>query len=113
MAIKYDELGKRIGFFRNKKGLSQEQLSEILNLSREYITRIETNRRNPSLDILVDIANALGVSVDDLLVDSLQHSASTADSELHRLLLDCTQTEEEILTRTVKALKSILYGLGI
>jgi hypothetical protein len=53
------------------------------------------------------------VSTDDLLVDSLHHSVSTADSELHRLLLDCNATEEEILTRTVKELKAILYGLGI
>lgn len=62
---------------------------------------------------LVDIANALNVSADDLLVDSLTHSASTADSEIHRLLLDCNTTEQEILTRTVKELKAILYGLGI
>ena len=33
------------------------------------------------------------VSTDDLLVDSLHHSVSTADSELHRLLLDCNATE--------------------
>jgi hypothetical protein len=65
------------------------------------------------MDTLVDIANALNVSADDLLVDSLLHSASTADSELHRLLLDCNAIEEEILTRTVKELKAILYGLGI
>lgn len=40
-------------------------------------------------------------------------NASTADSEIHRLLLDCNTTEQEILTRTVKELKAILYGLGI
>ncbi|MCD8336678.1 MAG: hypothetical protein LUD18_05260 [Lachnospiraceae bacterium] len=65
------------------------------------------------LDALISIANALGVSPDDLLVDSLEYPASTADSELHRLLLDCNKIEEEILTRTVKELKAILYGLGI
>jgi len=58
---------------------------------------IETNRRVLSLDTLVGIANALGCSTDDLLVDSLKHSASTADSTIHRLLLDCNPLEEEIL----------------
>lgn len=63
--------------------------------------------------ILVDIANALNVSADDLLVDSLSHSASTADSEIHRLPLDCNAVEQDILTRMVKEMKAILYGLGI
>ena len=48
-----------------------------------------------------------------LLVDSLEHPISTADSEIHRLLLDCNKIEEQILTKTVAELKKILYGLGI
>lgn len=62
---------------------------------------------------MIDIANALGLSAEDLLVDSLTHSASTADSEIHRLLLDCNEIEQEILTRMVKEMKAILYGLGV
>ena len=61
----------------------------------------------------IDIANALHVSADDILVDSLHHSVSTADSDLHRLLLDCNKVEEQILTRNAQELKKILYGLGI
>lgn len=68
---------------------------------------------NVMLETLVEIANSLGVSADDLLVDSLTHSVSTADSEIHKLLIDCNKTEEEILTEMVKALKAILYRSGI
>ena len=109
----YDKLGKRISNLRSRKGLSQEELGEKLNLSREYVSFVETNKRKPSVTVLVDIANTLGVSTDDLLVDSLEYSTSTADSEIHRLLLDCNPIEEEILTRTVKELKAILYANGI
>ena len=49
----------------------------------------------------------------DLLVDSLMHSTSTSNSEIHRLLLDCNKIEQEILTRMVREMKAILYGLGI
>lgn len=35
-------------------------------------------------------------SADDLLVDSLMHSASTADSEIHRLFLYCNAIKQEI-----------------
>ncbi len=113
MAIDYDKLGQRIGNLRSRKGLSQEELSEKLGLSREYVSLVETNKRNLSVTVLVDIANALGVSADDLLVDSLENSASTADSEIHRLLLDCTKEEEYILTQMTKAMKAILSSQGI
>ena len=113
MAIDYEALGKRISNARKQVGITQEALGEQLNMTRKHISVIETAINRTSLDTLVDIANALNVSADDLLVDSLTHSASTADSEIHRLLLDCNTTEQEILTRTVKELKAILYGLGI
>ena len=113
MAIDYEALGKRISNARKQIGITQEALGEQLNMTRKHISVIETAINRASLDTLVDIANALNVSADDLLVDSLTHSASTADSEIHRLLLDCNTTEQEILTRTVKELKAILYGLGI
>jgi transcriptional regulator with XRE-family HTH domain len=74
---------------------------------------IENGDRLPSIDVLVDIANALHISVDDLLVDSLKYPISTADSDLHRLLLDCNKIEEQILTKNAQELKKILYGLGI
>ena len=94
-------------------GITQEALGEQLNMTRKHISVIESAIKRPSLDALVDIANALDVSTDDLLVDSLMHSTSTSNSEIHRLLLDCNEIEQEILTRMVKELKAILYGLGI
>ena len=113
MAIDYASIGKRVKYYRTKANLSQEELGEIINISRKHISLIEIGSSTPSLDALVDIANALGVSADDILVDSLDHHVSTADSELYRLLLDCNKTEEEILTRNAKELKAILYSLGI
>ncbi len=105
MALDYSALGKRISNFRNASGLTQEQFDEKLNMS--HISQVEAAISRPSLETLVDIANLLGISTDDLLVDSLTHSASTADSEIHRLLLDCNAIEQEILTRMVKEMKAI------
>ena len=113
MALDYTALGKRISNFRNASGLTQEQFGEKLNMSRKHISQVEAGISRPSLETVVEIANFLGISADDLLVDSLTHSASTADTEIHRLLLDCNATEQEILTRMVKNMKSILYGSGV
>jgi len=106
-------LGERMKHLRSKQDLSQEALAEKVNQSRVNINRIENGERLPSIDILVEIANALHVSTDDLLVDSLEYPISTANSDLHRLLLDCNKVEEQILTKNARELKKILYGLGI
>ncbi len=113
MPADYERLGDRIRFCRDSKGISQEALAEKTSLSRENINRFENASRRPGIDAIVDIANALGVSIEDLLIDSLEHPISTADSEIHRLLLGCNKIEEQILTKTVAELKKILYGLGI
>ena len=113
MAIDYTALGQRIADFRSKKGFSQEELAFSCGVGSKHISNIELGKSKPSLESLIQIANILNVSADDLLVDSLTHSASTADSEIHRLLLDCNAIEQEILTRMVKEMKAILYGLGI
>lgn len=113
MPVDYSKLGKRIAKHRNKAGLSQEALASLLKMSSKHISNIETGNRAPSLDVLIEIANALHVSADDLLVDSLTNPTSTAGSEMHRILLDCNEVEEQILTRTAKELSSILYSLGI
>ena len=106
MATDYKALGKRISNARKQAGITQEALGEQLNMTRKHISVIESAIKRPSLDALVDIANALDVSTDDLLVDSLMHSTSTSNSEIHRLLLDCNEIEQEILTRMVKERRS-------
>lgn len=63
--------------------------------------------------MLIELANALGVSADDLLVDSLEHSSSTADTVLNQLLFDCNDAEEKVLVELVKYMKTVLYSLGI
>lgn len=113
MPVDYQKLGDRIRVIRSQQGISQEKLAEITDLARENINRFENASKGLSLESLVAIANALRVSVDDLLVDSLEYPISTAESDLHRLLLDCNKIEKQILTKNAQELKKILYGLGI
>lgn len=112
MPIDYTLLGKRIASFRSKTNISQEKLGELVHVNNTHISNIETGRSRPSADILVDIANALNVTPNDLLKDSMiQHIEQKSRFEL--ILLDCTKVEEEILIRNAENLKAILYGLGI
>ena len=56
-----DKLGKNIAKYRNAKGWSQEKLAEVVDLSREYVTRVEKGQKYRSLKKLFAIADALEV----------------------------------------------------
>ncbi len=74
MSINCIALGKRICFYRLKFNITQEKLAALTNCSREYIAYLESGTKTPSLPTLIDLANVLHISVDDLLVDSLDYS---------------------------------------
>lgn len=59
-------LGQNIAKYRQMKKLSQEKLAEMVDLSREYITRVERGQKNISLKKLFAITDALDVKFCDL-----------------------------------------------
>ncbi len=65
----YNTIRKNIKKYLKLKGLTSEELSEMVNLSHEFIRQIESEKLayNFSVDTLYKIAVALDVSVDTLL----------------------------------------------
>ena len=60
------EIGFKIKVARMRQKISQEKLAEMVNLSREYITRVENGQKNISLKKLFAIADALEVGFNQL-----------------------------------------------
>ena len=60
-------LGERIRDERKKRGLSQEELAEILNVSRQAITKWETDRGIPDIANLIRISEEFEISLDELI----------------------------------------------
>ena len=113
MAIDSLSIGKRIKRYRTDKDLSQEDLARAIHVSGRHVSSIETVAKAPSLELLILIANALSVSADDLVTDSLTYSRSPANSEIHDLLLDCNHDEKEMLIRILTFLKALFSEFGI
>ncbi|MDE7445144.1 MAG: helix-turn-helix domain-containing protein [Lachnospiraceae bacterium] len=67
---KYIEIGYNIAYYRKHKNLTQEQLAEMLGISRSHISAIEAPNivRKVSMDLLFNIAAALDVEVYKLLI---------------------------------------------
>lgn len=53
--------------YRAKQKISQEKLSEITGISQQHISNIENEQVNPSIEVLLAIANALKVTINDLV----------------------------------------------
>ncbi len=64
-------VGDKLRALRKQNKLTLKELSEKTNLSISFISDIENKRRNPSIDNLKLLANALNVSVSDLLDEKL------------------------------------------
>lgn len=60
-------LSEKIGALRKEKGLSQEMLAEMCDVSRQAIAKWENNISNPSIDKLVILADVFDVTLDELV----------------------------------------------
>lgn len=61
-----EKLGKKIQKARKQIGYSQEELAEMLRISRTHMGHIEQGRKSPSLELLEKIARALKIKVSTL-----------------------------------------------
>lgn len=61
--------GQKLAHLRNQENLSQNELAELINVSRASVSFYETDRREPTRDTFLRIAKYFKVSVDYLIDD--------------------------------------------
>lgn len=61
------EIGIKIKALREQKNWSQEELAEILNISRQSISKWELNKVYPSIDMLIKMSDLFDVTLDELI----------------------------------------------
>ncbi len=61
------DLGSRIKSIRYNHNISQEDMAKILEINRNYLSRVETNKTFPTAEILIKLAQKFNVSIDSLL----------------------------------------------
>ena len=61
------KIGKLIAKRRKQKGLTQSQLAEYLGVSNKTVSKWETGGGLPDISLLIDLADALSITIDDLL----------------------------------------------
>ena len=68
------EFGGCIRDLRKKKGITQEQLSIMLNVSANHLAKVETGSRCCSIELLQDLSSCLNVRTDYLLNGDAPHN---------------------------------------
>lgn len=98
-----DKLGSILKAARKARGLTREQLAEIINITPRYLMSIENENKKPSYDVLFRLVRELGISADTIFYPENQH-ANTKVEQLIRLIYLCNERELNIATATIKAL---------
>ena len=65
------KFGDKLILLRKKKGLSQEELAEKLGVSRQSVSKWESNNTYPETDKIIQICNIFDCSMDDLINDKV------------------------------------------
>jgi len=113
LSINYIALGEKLRQKRTAMGLSQEYVSEKLNLSQAFYCHIERGTRILSLESLVKISRYYKLSLDYLLLDSIQdESNNKLHTEIENLLGDKTPEQAENLLKVFKILADNADSLG-
>ena len=98
-----NQIGRRIKAARMEKKLTQEKLAEIINISTNYISEIESKGKIPSSSILISICRFLNVSIDDIIFDT----DSDSIRKITRQLSQCTVKQLELINSIVESIIQI------
>lgn len=113
MKIDYSAVGKRIKKERKARGLTQEKLAELTGLSTAHIGKVEVASSEPSLQTLVDIANALNTSVDNFLSGNVSYPDVYLRKDIEELLDGVTPQELTIMIATLTTLRHSLVAARV
>ena len=100
--IDYKKLAMRIKEARHRKGITQEKLAMLTELSPNFIGRIESNNSKVSLASLVKICIVLNTSIDYLLQDTIKLSDNAVIN-----ISALNDTEKRFIANTIKGIKEI------
>lgn len=94
------ELGEKIKVLRKSKNISQEQLAMMLNINRNYLSRVETDKSEPSASMLKNIAVIFNIDLNSFL-DINKDNDETAKN-IDYILNSCKLLSEKDLNFVVR-----------
>lgn len=111
-SINHKQLGYRVKEVREQNKFSQAQLAEMTDLSISYISHIENAKRKASLESIIRIVNALGITVDELLAGVQMNNPTAYQTDIDILMDKCSNAEKRFVFDLIKASLEIMHKNG-
>ncbi len=102
-------IGKRIREARTKKGISQEELSEMLEVTVTYISRVERGATKPNLVRLSQISIALETPIEKLITGTNVKNNIYLKKEFQELLSKCTPEKQKLIYNIAKIVSGVNF----
>ena len=112
MNVNFKLIGKRIQEVRKQQEMTQAELAALTDMSDSYISYIETAKKQASLESLVRISNALGITVDELLSGNQLHNPTDYKTDIDLLMEDCSLLERRFIYELISVAKYIIRNNG-
>ena len=103
-------IGKRIQEFRKRKNMTQDELSEILDITPHYLSSLERGIYNIKLETLVKILNTLEVSADEVFCDVVEKSSLVTATRLSQRLEGLPIEEQKKILAVVETMINSAEG---
>ena len=97
MPIDYKIIGSRIKKHRKSLKITQEELSEMLNISTSFESRVERGATKVSLELLTRISEVLGVALSYILTGAVDSTDTFLDEELGNIVKDFSAEQKRLL----------------
>ena len=108
--INYPLIGNRIRMARKAKGLTQGELSELINISVSYMSRVENGKTCPNLQRIAEIATILDADLGELVSGS-NEADDYLKNDFFRIMKNCNNTERSLVYSIIcDVLKNIRGG---
>lgn len=107
-------LADKIIYLRKKNGWSQEELAEMLNVSRQSVSKWESSGATPELNRIIEMSKIFSVSVDYLIKDELEEVEYTGDVDYENDNIRVTMEDaNEFINLREEASKKISLGVSL
>lgn len=103
--IDFSRISSKLKELRIERNLTQEFVAQKADVNTSHICNIENNRVKVSLSTLVQICNALDVTVDYILSDEYTHPDSALEQEVLKELRLCSPENKEKILKIIKIMQ--------
>jgi transcriptional regulator with XRE-family HTH domain len=107
-------IGRNIAILRKRRGLTQEKLAEKTGLSQNFIARLETGSKNPSIETIEAIANAIGCDIEEIVrkdPDNTNIRTKDLHNRLDKIIEICGKEKTLKILRIIEEILSCFISL--